>query len=82
MHARPLSPRLQKYITKHKLDRAFAKQLSLFLLSPRHPSLHTELLEPKYLGIYSFRVTRSYRAIFIYEGNRAIEIVDINNHYE
>ncbi len=51
-------------------------------LSP-HPSLHTELLEPHELGIRSFRIDKSYRAIFIYDsGNKYIKVVAITKHYQ
>lgn len=52
------------------------------MANAEHPGLHTEALEPKYLKIYSFRVTKKYRAIFIYRGPDVVEIIDINNHYQ
>ena len=78
----PLSKRLVSYIQKHNLTKTFVKQKSLFEQNPAHASLHTELLEPRHLRIYSFRVTKRYRAIFIYHGNSAVEIIDINDHYQ
>ena len=77
----PLSKRQKHYLEKHDLIAIFEKQSALFEQNPRHPSLHTEILEPKHLHIYSFRVTRSVRAMFVYCGNETIEIVDINHHY-
>ncbi len=81
MRILPLSKRLAAYLERRGLVVRFEKQKLLFETNPLHPSLHTELLEPKHLRIYSFRITRSYRAIFIYCGDATVEIVDINNHY-
>lgn len=82
MKVKPLRIDLKRYLTKHRLEKKFAKQLSLFLINPRHPSLNTERLEPKHLKIYSFRVDRKYRAIFIFAKTNEIEVIDINPHYE
>lgn len=78
----PLSARLEKYLKKHSLVKQFAKQKGLFEKDPFHPSLQTEILEPKHLKFYSFRITRKYRAVFVYIGNDQVEIIDINNHYK
>jgi plasmid maintenance system killer protein len=78
----PISNRLVTYLKKHKLDKLFQKQLHHFLQNPFHPSLHTKVLEPKHLHLYCFRVTRSYRAIFIYRAEGVVEVIDINNHYQ
>jgi len=77
----PLSKRLIGFLEKHHLRRIFDKQLRLFEQNPRHPSLRTEVLEPKHLHLYSFRVNHKVRAIFVYYGEDIIEIVDINQHY-
>ena len=82
MHVLPLAKRLAAYLTRHGLVGRFEKQKRLFESNPLHPGLRTELLEPKHLHIYSFRITRNYRAVFIYCGNSTIEIIDINNHYQ
>lgn len=77
----PLTKRLIKYLKRHRLQQIFEKQKTLFENNPFHSSLRTEILKPKQLRICSFRVTRKYRAIFIYRGNYTVEIIDINNHY-
>ena len=82
MKAKPLNPELLKYLRKHNLMYKFNKQLSVFQNNPRHPSLHTEILSPKHLKIYSFRIDRKYRAIFILSSSNLAEIVDINDHYQ
>lgn len=69
------------FLKKRNLTKRFRKQARLFEINPKYPSLQTEILEPKELKIYSFRVDKKYRAIFIYTDNE-IEIIDINNHYK
>lgn len=81
MRVKLLRTNLKKYLTRRNLEAKFAKQLSLFLINPRHPSLNTELLEPKTLKIYSFRIDKKYRVIFIFTKPDEIEIIDINLHY-
>ena len=82
MNILPLSKRISKYLQTRNLTKRFEKQKLIFETNPFHPSLRTEILEPKHLKIYSFRVTQQYRAIFIYIGDSDIEIIDINNHYK
>lgn len=78
----PIHPEIFEYIKKHNLEKKFFKQVTLFKLESRHPSLNFELLEPKHFRIYSFRVDRKYRAIFIFRARDTIEIIDISNHYQ
>ena len=78
---RPLRKDLVSTLKRYGLVRKFEKQILLFQGNPHYPSLHTEILEPKNLMVYSFRIDRKYRAIFIYLGKNTIEIVDINCHY-
>lgn len=82
MQVKPLRPDLQKYIKNHNLSKKFSKQLNQFEKNPRHPSLRTEILIPKHLKIYSLRIDRKYRAIFILSNSNLAEIVDINDHYQ
>ncbi len=77
-----LSTRLIRYLEKHGLHKQFEKQKAFFENNPFHRSLETEILEPRHLRIYSFRITKKYRAIFIYSGESKIEVIDINNHYK
>lgn len=81
MRSRALRADLERYIRSHEITKKFAKQLGFFLQNPRHPSLRTERLEPRGLKIYSFRIDKKYRAIFIFLTQDEIEIVDINDHY-
>jgi len=73
---------LEKYLKKHNLEKKYKKAKSLFEQDPFYPSLNTELLEPKDRLIYSFRLNKNYRAIFIYIDNNTIEIVMFTNHYK
>lgn len=76
-----IRPDLFKFLKKRNLVKKYQKQSSLFEENPKHPSLNTEIIEPKELKIYSFRVDKKYRAVFIFIGD-SIEIIDINNHYK
>jgi Txe/YoeB family toxin of Txe-Axe toxin-antitoxin module len=78
----PIHPDLVFYLKEHQLIRKFEKQKKLFEQNPLHSGLNTEVLKPKKFKIYSFRIDRKYRAIFVYQSENFIEIVDINNHYQ
>lgn len=82
MKVKPIKPRLVRYLQKNNLSKKFQKQVALLEIDPRYPSLNTERLEPKKLRLYSFRIDRKYRAIFIMTKGEKIEIIDVNNHYE
>ena len=82
MRVKPLRKDLERYARKRGLARKLSKQIELFCLNPRHPSLHTEILEPKALRLYSFRIDRKYRAIFVVLLPDEGEIIDINDHYQ
>lgn len=77
-----LTPKLQSKVTKHSLTKKYAKAVSLLAINPRHPGLNVELLEPKHIGYYSFRLDRKYRGIYIiHSDNITIQIVGITVHY-
>lgn len=78
----PLHQEIRDYLLKRNLKSKFYKQKHLFERNIFHPSLKTELLEPKYLRFWSFRIDRKYRAIFIFKEKDLVEIIDINNHYK
>ena len=79
----PLSEKVKKKIEKHNLQSKFDKQIKLFKQNPKHPSLNVELLEPKEYGIYSFRIDKKYRGLFIFRPDKqAIEILTITVHYQ
>ncbi len=78
----PLRADQETFLKKRNLLRKYKKQEKLLEENVFHPSLNFELLEPKHLHIYSFRLDRKYRAIFVFVQSELIEIVDINNHYQ
>lgn len=73
---------LEIYLKKHNLTKKYKKAKNLFEKNPFYSSLNTELLEPKDRLIYSFRLDKKYRAIFIYVQKNTIEIIAITNHYK
>jgi Txe/YoeB family toxin of Txe-Axe toxin-antitoxin module len=78
-----LDPRedILKYLRKHVLVKKWRKAKELFENDPSHPSLNTELLEPKNRLIYSFRIDREYRALFICLPEENVEVVAVTKHY-
>ncbi len=72
---------LDKYLKKYNLEKKYKKAKGFFEKDPFYPSLNTELLEPKDRLIYSFRLDKKYRAIFIYVDENTIEILMFTNHY-
>lgn len=81
MRMRPLNALARKQLKRFGLGGKFAKQQALFEANPAHPSLHTEKLEPKSVGLYSFRIDKKYRAIFRIRDGK-VEIVHITKHYQ
>ena len=82
MQIKPLRDDLEKYLKKYNLKKKYIKAKKLFEQDPFYPSLNTELLEPKDRLIYSFRLDKKYRAIFIYVDTNLIEIIAITNYYK
>jgi Txe/YoeB family toxin of Txe-Axe toxin-antitoxin module len=72
---------IKKYLKKHGLSKKWEKAKKLFENDPSHPSLNTELLEPKHRLIYSFRIDKRYRALFICLPEDKIEIIAVTKHY-
>lgn len=81
MQIKALRADLEKRLRKFGLVAKFAKAKALFEENPRHPSLNTELMEPKERKVYSFRIDRKYRAQFIIV-NGETEITAITLHYQ
>jgi plasmid maintenance system killer protein len=81
MLMQPLNARVQKQLLKFRLTKKFTKQKALFEINPAHPSLNTEKLEPKSVGLYSFQLDKKYRAIFRIK-NGIAEIILITKHYQ
>ncbi|MEK7657930.1 MAG: hypothetical protein AAB366_01925 [Patescibacteria group bacterium] len=76
-----LHSEIKDYLKKRKLEKKFEKQKTFFEENPFYPGLETELLEPKKMRIWSFRIDRKYRAIFIFREKDVVEIIEVNNHY-
>ncbi len=72
---------IKKYLRKHGLGKKWEKAKKLFESDPSHPSLNAELLEPKHRLIYSFRIDKKYRALFICLPGDKVEIVAVTKHY-
>ena len=70
-----------EYLRKHGLAKKWEKAKKLFEKDPFHPSLSTELLEPKHRLIYSFRIDKKYRALFICLPEDKVEVVAVTKHY-
>ena len=81
MRILPLHSEIRDYLKKRRLEVKFVKQKELFEKNFFHPGLKTELLEPRELRIWSFRLDRKYRAVFIFRTKDIVEIIDVNNHY-
>ena len=82
MQIKSLRDDLKDYLKKHNLQKKYKKAKKLFENDPFYPSLNTELLEPKDRLIYSFRLDKKYRVIFIYTDTNTIEVIAITNHYK
>lgn len=78
---RSLRRDIVEYLKEHSLLKKWDKAKKLFEENPRHPSLHTELLEPKENLLYSLRVDKKYRAIFYVHEDKSVEIIKVTNHY-
>lgn len=53
------------------IKRLFQKQETIFEKNWLEPRLHTKRLK-ELLGVYSFRITRRYRALFYFRNNEAV----------
>lgn len=81
MEIKPLRRALKKFIQKQNLNKKWLKAKSFFESNIRHPSLNVELLEPRWRGIYSFRLDKKYRALFFID-NGKVEVFQITKHYK
>jgi hypothetical protein len=60
---------------------AFTEHGVLMISETTLRNINTELLEPKHRLVYSFRIDRKYRALFICLPGEEIEIIAITKHY-
>ena len=82
MNILPPHSEIVEYLRNHKLTKKFHKQVQFLEEDLSYPSLNVEILEPRHLKIYSFRLDKKYRAIFIFVRSDLIEIIDVTNHYQ
>jgi len=80
MEIKIATPKVTRYIILHRLESKWKKSKILFEKNPRYPSLHTELLEPKDEMIFSFRLDKKYRALFMVKNSVAF-VFRVTNHY-
>jgi hypothetical protein len=80
MEIKVVTPKVFRYLKERNLDDKWTKAVSLFESNIKHPSLNTELMAPKEEMIYSFRVDRKYRALFMIKNSTAF-VFRITNHY-
>lgn len=81
MEIKPIREGLKDFIKEHGLTKKWEKAKYLFESNIRHPSLEVELLEPRWRGIYSFRLNKKYRALFFITEGKA-EVFQITKHYK
>ena len=72
---------LEKLIKEQGMEKKWKKAKGLFEKNLRHPSLHVELLKPRWRGIYSFRLDKKYRSLFFITDGKA-EVFQITKHYQ
>ncbi len=53
--------------------------LSLLIENPFHPLLHTKPLSGNLAGFYSFRVTRDWRVVFVFQAKDIIQLIRVGN---
>ena len=80
MKIKPLRKDVSDYLRAHGLLKKWGKARKFFEHDSRHPSLHTELMEPRWRGIYSFRIDKYYRALF-FINKKGAEVCQITKHY-
>lgn len=59
MTIKPVKDTVVGYLKRHQLEKKFQKAKELFEQDVNHPSLNVELLEPKRMKVYSFKLTKS-----------------------
>lgn len=71
------------FAQSRKLPKPIQSKLAMLLeflaVNPFHPLLHTKKLSADLNQSYSFRITRDWRVIFIFEKNDEIKLVKVGN---
>lgn len=60
-----------------KTQDKLARLMVLLKEAPFHPQLHTKKLSGELAGIYSFRITRDWRALFKFISPEALQLIDV-----
>jgi len=63
------------------VQRKAERRARLFRENPFHPALKTEKLQPLKREYWSFRIDRSYRIIFRFEGTDKVLFVTCGHHH-
>lgn len=82
MNILPLDDDLIAFLQKHRLQKKWEKSQFLLQTNIGYPGLNVELLEPKERKIYSFRLDKKYRGIFLFTESDTIEVIAFTNHYQ
>jgi plasmid maintenance system killer protein len=82
MKISPLRVDILDYLIKHNILKKWEKSEGLFNKNIKYPSLNIELLEPKWKGVYSFRLDKKYRALYFINKQGEAEIICVTNHYK
>ncbi len=82
MKISPLHVDILDYLIKHNILKKWEKSEGLFNENIKYPSLNVELLEPRWKGIYSFRLDKKYRALYFINKQGYAEIICVTNHYK
>jgi addiction module RelE/StbE family toxin len=53
--------------------------LQILSKNPFYPTLHTKSLKSELSGMFSFRITRDWRVIFIFDDNDTIRLLKVGN---
>lgn len=66
MKIKPLRKDIIDYLVIYNLNKKYEKAKRLFENDIKHRSLNTELLEPSWRGIYSFRLEKNTGQFFLF----------------
>ena len=77
----PVNKKVVKRINQFGLNRKWEKQIGLLQDNLQHPSLNLELMSPKNMGVYSFRIDKKFRGLMFFRDFKTIEILNITVHY-
>ena len=82
-----LSPFVQKEVAQiHKVDKKLfskiEKQIILFEINPKHPSLRLHKLTGNLKNFWSISITRNFRLIYQLKSKDTAYFVDIGTHDE